>query len=360
MHARVKDIMTTDVVMVGPDAPYRRLAGLLRAHRISSFPVVDDNGVVVGLVSESDLLAEETPGVRPRRKHATNATLTAGDLMTRPVVTTSPDELVSNVARLMSSHKLRRLPVIDAGGRLVGIVSRADVLHVFSRPDEEIRREITQDVIADMFFTDPDRLTVTVKDGIVTLAGALGSVVLGANIVDQAEHVEGVVTVRDHFTCRHASLACTREPTGLGSHPGASGSDQGAGFAREQRLSVAEAADGRELAGRLDEAADGIDLGPHRPGREVTRPQLGGRGPADRPGLRGTVPVLNLCHVGEQQERVGFQLAGQQRSGQVLVHHRFHAPGVPGAVHGHDGHAAPAGTDNDGLPVEQHADNGQI
>ncbi len=200
MHARVKDIMTTDVVMVGPDAPYRRLAGLLRVHRISSFPVVDDQGVVLGVVSETDLLAEETPGVRPRRKHATNATLTAGDLMTRPVVTTGPDELVSNLARLMSSHKLRRLPVVDARGRLVGIVSRSDVLSVFSRPDEDIRREITQDVIADGFFTDPDRLTVTVKDGIVTLAGALGSVVLGANIVDQAEHVEGVVTVRDHFT----------------------------------------------------------------------------------------------------------------------------------------------------------------
>ena len=200
MHARVKDIMTTDVVVVEPDTPYRRLAGLLRAHRISSLPVVDDNGVVVGVVSETDLLAEETPGVRPRRKHTSNATLTAGDLMTRPVVTTSPDDLVSNVARLMSSHKLRRLPVVDTRGRLVGIVSRSDVLSVFSRPDNEIRREITQDVIADGFFTDPDRLTVTVKDGIVTLAGALGSVVLGANIVDRAEHVEGVVTVRDHFT----------------------------------------------------------------------------------------------------------------------------------------------------------------
>ena len=204
MHARVKDIMTTEVVMVGPDAPYWRLASLLRVHRISGFPVVDDHGVVVGVVSETDLLAEEAlegrPRWRPRRKHATKAKLTASDLMTRPVVTTSPDELVSNVARLMSTHKLRRLPVVDARGRLVGIITRSDVLSVFSRPDEEIRREITKDVIADGFFTDPDRLTVTVKDGIVTLAGALGSVVLGANIVEAAEHVEGVVTVRDHFT----------------------------------------------------------------------------------------------------------------------------------------------------------------
>ncbi|MGH3153278.1 MAG: CBS domain-containing protein [Streptosporangiaceae bacterium] len=182
----MKDIMTADVIAVGPGASYRHLAGLLRDHRVSGFPVVDDHGVLVGVVSESDLLAEQARKGRPHRKHATASELTAGDLMTKPVVTTSPDELVSNVARLMSSHKLRRLPVIDGRGRLVGIVSRSDALSVFSRPDEEIRREITQDVIADGFFTDPARLTVTVKDGIVTLAGALGSVVLGANIVDQA------------------------------------------------------------------------------------------------------------------------------------------------------------------------------
>jgi CBS-domain-containing membrane protein len=158
----------------------------------------------VGVVSETDLLAADAeqgrPRWRPHRKPTTPGEHTAGDLMTRPVVTTSPDELVSNVARLMSTHKLRRLPVVDARGRLVGIVSRSDVLSVFSRPDAEIRREITQDVIADGFFTDPDRFAVTVKDSIVTLAGAPGSVVLGASIVDQVKHVEGVVAVRDRFT----------------------------------------------------------------------------------------------------------------------------------------------------------------
>lgn len=204
MHARVKDVMTTDVVAIGPDASYRQLAGLLRTRRVSGFPVVDDHGIVLGVVSETDLLAaagkEGRPRWRPHRTHTTPGEPTAGDLMTQPVVTTSPDELVSNVARLMSTHKLRRLPVVDTRGRLVGIVSRSDVLSVFSRPEAEIRREIAQDVIADGFFTDPDRFTVTVKDGIVTLAGAPGSVVLGASIVDQVKHVEGVVAVRDRFT----------------------------------------------------------------------------------------------------------------------------------------------------------------
>jgi CBS-domain-containing membrane protein len=120
--------------------------------------------------------------------------------MTGPAVTTSPDELVSSVARLMSSRQLRRLPVVDSQEHLAGIVCRSDVLSVFGRPAEDIRREITQDVILDGFFTDPARLAVAVKDGIVTLAGAPGSVVLGRSIVDQVRHVEGVVAVRDRFT----------------------------------------------------------------------------------------------------------------------------------------------------------------
>jgi CBS domain-containing protein len=199
MHARVKDIMTAHVVAVRSDASYREMIAALRARRVSGLPVVDAEGTVVGVVSETDLLT----------KRATAAP-TAADLMTRPVVTTSPDELVSSVARLMSRRKLRRVPVVDRGGHLVGIVCRSDVLSVFSRPDDDIRREITQDVILDGFFTDPERLTVTVKDGIVTLEGAPGSVVLGRGIADQARHVEGVVAVRNRFTYPVADQASSR------------------------------------------------------------------------------------------------------------------------------------------------------
>ena len=181
--------MTTRVVTVRPDTSYREIATTLRAHRVSGLPVVDAEGLVVGVVSETDLLTKRATAGR-----------TAGDLMTRPAVTASPDELVSSVARLLSRRKLRRVPVVDRQGHLVGIVCRSDLLSVFTRPDEDIRREITQDVILDGFFTDPDRFTVTVNDGIVTLAGAPGSVVFGRSIADQARHVEGVVAVRDRFT----------------------------------------------------------------------------------------------------------------------------------------------------------------
>ena len=199
VRARVKDVMTTRVIAVRADASYADLAAMLREHRISGFPVIDADGVVVGVVSESDLLArQEAPG--PRRKRASTAELTAADLMSWPPATIGPDETVRHAARLMYARKLRRLPVVDQRGRLLGLVTRADLLSAFTRPDDEIRREITQDVIADGFFTDPDRLTVTVKDGVVTLAGAPGSVILGRNIADQAQHVEGVIAVRDRFT----------------------------------------------------------------------------------------------------------------------------------------------------------------
>jgi predicted transcriptional regulator len=162
MNAYVRDIMTTGVVTVRPD----RLALAAGRHR---------------------------------RGHRADEQATAGDLMSRPAVTAGPDDPVKTAARLMHKHRLQRLPVVDRDGRLAGIVSRSDVLTVFRRSDEDIRREITQDVIADGFFTDPARFTVTVHNGIVTLEGAPGSVVLGASIAGQVGHLEGVVAVRDRF-----------------------------------------------------------------------------------------------------------------------------------------------------------------
>jgi len=197
MHAYVRDIMTTGVVTVRPDTPYREIAALFREHRVSGFPVTAEDGTVIGVVSESDLLA--LAAGRQRRGHCADDQATAGDLMTHPAMTISPHDLVQTAARVMHSHRLQRLPVVDRDRRLEGIVSRSDVLSVFRRSDEEIRREITQDLIADGFFTDPARLIVTVHNGIVTLEGEPGSAVLGAGIAGQVEHLEGVVAVRNRF-----------------------------------------------------------------------------------------------------------------------------------------------------------------
>jgi len=201
MHAYVRDIMTTGVVTVRPDTPYRTVAALFREHRVSGFPVTGDDGKVIGVVTETDLMALAA-GQRHRghrRGHDPGDQATAGDLMSHPAVTARPDDPVQAAAAVMHKHRLQRLPVVDLDGRLAGIVSRSDVLSVFDRNDEDIRREVTQDVIADGFFTDPARFTVTVHNGVVTLAGAPGSAVLGASIVAQVEHLEGVVAVRDRF-----------------------------------------------------------------------------------------------------------------------------------------------------------------
>ncbi|HEY1001494.1 MAG TPA: CBS domain-containing protein [Streptosporangiaceae bacterium] len=197
MNAYVRDIMTTAVVAVRPDTPYRELAVMFREHRVSGFPVTAGDGTVVGVVSESDLLA--LAAGQHHRGRPADGQATADDLMTHPAVTISPDDLVRTAARLMQSHRIQRLPVTDRGGRLEGIVSRSDILSVFRRSDGEIRREVTQDVIADGFFTDPARFSVTVHNGIVTLEGEPGSAVLGASIADQVEHLEGVIAVRDRF-----------------------------------------------------------------------------------------------------------------------------------------------------------------
>jgi CBS-domain-containing membrane protein len=185
------------VVTVRPDTPYWEIAAMFRKHRVSGFPVTAGDGTVVGVVSESDLLA--LAAGRHHRGHRAAGQATAGDLMTHPAVTVSPDDLVHKAARVMQSRRLQRLPVTGRDGRLEGIVSRSDVLSVFRRSDEDIRREITQDVIADGFFTDPARFTVTVHNGIVTLEGEPGSAVLGAGIAGQVEHLEGVIAVRDRF-----------------------------------------------------------------------------------------------------------------------------------------------------------------
>lgn len=213
MHAYVRDIMTTEVVTVRPDTPYRTVAALFREHRVSGFPVTGDDGTVVGVVSETDLLALAA-GQRHRR-HDLGDQATAGDLMSHPAVTARPDDMVQAAAGLMRKHRLQRLPVVGLDGRLAGIVSRSDVLSVFDRSDEEICREVTQDVIADGFFTDPARFTVTVHNGVVTLAGAPGSAVLCASIVAEVEHLEGVVAVRDRFTYPVRSVTSAPSDPGL-------------------------------------------------------------------------------------------------------------------------------------------------
>ena len=215
MSAKVRDVMTTRVVTVRENATFKDMAALLTEYRVSAFPVLDDEGKVIGVVSEADLLSKEAlvadmgsqaawlghiEGSPYHDEFAKAAAVTAADLMTKPPVVVTPDEPVTSAARLMYHGRVKRLPVVGEKGQLIGIVSRADVLSVYRRPDEEIRQEITKNVIMNEFFADPDHFVVAVKDGIVTLEGYPESAAKGRDMVVEAWHVEGIVSVRDRLT----------------------------------------------------------------------------------------------------------------------------------------------------------------
>ena len=214
MKTSVQDAMTTQVVAVKLGASFREMAARLRQSRVSAFPVIDDDGKVIGVVSEADLLASKVlstgmphRGEQDRRRQDTAEKLTAGDLMTHPAITVSPGDSVEVAARLMYSLQVKRLPVIDRSGRLAGIISRSDVLAVFDRSDEQIRKEITDDVIGQEFGASSRQFAVTVQAGVVTLEGHPETAVLGHVIVRKVRHVQGVVAVRDRLSYPDASAS---------------------------------------------------------------------------------------------------------------------------------------------------------
>jgi CBS-domain-containing membrane protein len=208
MNTKVRDVMTDRVVAVRQGASFKEMAARLRQHRVSAFPVIDENRKVIGVVSEADLLAKEAladehgipaaiTGIVHHKDHKKAEGLTAKDLMTHPAVTVRTEDSVEHAARLMYALQVKRLPVVDSGGYLVGIVSRADLLTVFDRPDEEIHSEIVHDVILREFLIDPAVFMVTVTDGVVTLQGSPETTGQGHNLVSRIRHVRGVVAVRD-------------------------------------------------------------------------------------------------------------------------------------------------------------------
>jgi CBS domain-containing protein len=218
MNATVKDVMTTYVVAVGKGASFKDIAARLSRFRVSAFPVVEQDGTVIGVVSETDLLAKHALDLArealaeghgapaamsagSKRQEPDQADgLTAGDLMTHPAVTITPEESVEHAARLMYNCRVKRLPVVDDTGYLVGIISRTDVLAVFDRSDDDIRDEITNQVIAHEFLPDPRQVTVTVRAGVVTLQGSLATDRPRHDLVQKVRHVQGVVAVRNRLS----------------------------------------------------------------------------------------------------------------------------------------------------------------
>ncbi|HXM55352.1 MAG TPA: CBS domain-containing protein [Candidatus Dormibacteraeota bacterium] len=215
MSWTVGSVMTRDVVSVSPGAPYKDVAGKLREHRVSAVPVVDANQRVLGIVSEADLLLKEErpphrpggPLVHPYDDEARAMARNAAALMTAPVVTVRPEATLTEAARLMHRQHVKRLPVVDARGALVGIVSRADLLRVFLRSDESIAAEVRDHVLAGTLAIEPDEVQVGVDDGVVRLEGQLETRGLVRILVRLVAAVEGVVGVDDRLRWRLGDTA---------------------------------------------------------------------------------------------------------------------------------------------------------
>ncbi|WP_370962592.1 CBS domain-containing protein [Amycolatopsis sp. cg9] len=201
---KVGSVMTTDVATVGPDTPFKAVAVLLASWNISGAPVVDEDGLVLGVVSQGDLLEREAPhgllepGSRQAKRKAGAAFV--ADLMTSPAITVRVGDDVAVAAKLLEQHHFHRLPVVGDDGKLAGVVSRSDLLRVFLRTDREIRDEVRDEVLLRDMAMDPAALYVAVHNGIVTLNGTVERTSMIPVIVALVRRVDGVVEVRQTLT----------------------------------------------------------------------------------------------------------------------------------------------------------------
>jgi CBS domain-containing protein len=204
---RVAELMTTDVLTIGPEGSLKDVASLFSERGISGLPVVGDRGQVLGVVSEADILFKER-GDRPEKRSFVGWLLsggfeaeakldarTVGEAMTSPALTIEAGQQVYEAAQKMTTHGVNRLPVVDADGKLVGIVTRTDLVRAFTRSDAELLREIREGVIQKTLWIPPDRVKVTVHKGEVALSGRVETKTDAELLLRLVQRIPGVVAV---------------------------------------------------------------------------------------------------------------------------------------------------------------------
>ncbi|MFB7506899.1 CBS domain-containing protein [Streptomyces broussonetiae] len=221
----VSDVMTQTVAAIGRRAPFKEIVQLMQDWQVSALPVIEGEGRVVGVVSEADLLPKEELRDDPDAAYlqlrqpvdvAKAGGMTAGDLMSSPALTVRASATVAEAARIMAQGGVKRLPVVDGSGLLQGIVSRADLLKVFLRDDEDIAEEVRREIVAYLFPLSSSTVQVEVDDAVVTLAGRMRDRALVPVAARLVRAVEGVVDVR--FDLAHDEHGA-RGPVGPGAHP---------------------------------------------------------------------------------------------------------------------------------------------
>jgi CBS domain-containing protein len=233
---KVLDLMTTKVASVGPDTPLKDVARLLAEHRVSGVPVVDDDRKVLGVVSEADFVEREASaagarlswldrilsgGEEARELQRRLSATTAGTAMSTPPVTVGPEARVREAAALMSSHAVNRLPVVE-DGRLVGIITRADIMDAYLQPDTELRRTVREEILRETLWLDPEKLQLSVMDGVVIVMGRVDRRSTAEILERLIRQLDGVVGVRCELTWdlddrRLAPVGVLRKHPGAGS-----------------------------------------------------------------------------------------------------------------------------------------------
>ena len=186
---KISELMQREVVSVEPATTLKDAAALLVRRRISGLPVVLRDGSVAGVLSEADIIERR------------GAARTVGEAMSAPAVVVRPSQTAAEAARLMAARRIKRLPVVD-GSRLVGIVTRADLVRAFQRSDEEIEREIVDGVLRRDLWIAPETVGVEVEDGIVRLRGRVETASLAESVVRFTRRVPGVVSVKSALVGR--------------------------------------------------------------------------------------------------------------------------------------------------------------
>jgi len=225
----IREVMTSPVVTVRRTTPLKEVARLLVEHRISGLPVVDIDGTVLGIVSEADFLIKEqgadAVSHRPLARllgdskasrakldkvHATRA----ADAMSAPAITISPTRPLAEAARIMVEHRINRLPVVEHD-RLIGIVTRADLLRAYVRSDEELADTIRQDIILRSLWLDPASFQVSVKEGVAVITGHVERKSTAEIVADATSVVPGIVDVLTHITFELDDSHLRPEPADL-------------------------------------------------------------------------------------------------------------------------------------------------
>jgi CBS domain-containing protein len=239
---KAADVMISNVITVGVDASIGEVAAILLNNHISAAPVVDENGELVGIVSEGDLIRRPEIGTSERHSwwlelisnewaSATECIKShsrkVADVMTRDVITAKPDTPLGDIAAMLERNRIKRVPIVE-GGKLAGLVSRANILQALASAtkklsslatanDSELRKKVQSRLAAEPWH--PSMLTVTVQDGTVDLWGLVHSVEQKKAAQLAAESTPGVGAVVNNIIVQRVGYAgiVTLPPTKRGS-----------------------------------------------------------------------------------------------------------------------------------------------